>query len=114
MAARLPLAPDDPALAAKMDRGWASRKIMEAVSLNGLDWAPLGYLERDPDAQANQVPVARVEREGGVHWIYLTYAAQRWGDYTYDRIRMKRRPVTAADLRAYRRLWRTLFPAARR
>ncbi|HSV73109.1 MAG TPA: hypothetical protein VLH79_05055 [Chthonomonadales bacterium] len=108
-----PLVPSDPALAAKMDRAWASRKIMEAISLNGLDWAPLGYLERDADAQANHVPAATAMREGRAHWIYLTYGAQQWGGYFYDRIRMKRRQVTAADLRTYRKLWRTLFPTAR-
>lgn len=101
-----PLAP--PA-GTKFDAAWASRKILEAVSLNGLDWCPLGYIERDADAQANEVPVAYVERAGRDHWIYVNYGAQVFGSYCADRIRMKRRRVTAADLAVYRTLWRRAY-----
>ncbi len=100
-----PLLPEEAELAAKMDKGWASRKVCELVSLDGLDWLPLGYIERDADAQANQVPVAYVESAGGgTYWLYLSYATQVWGSYEQDKIRLKRRLITPELLAEYREL----------
>ncbi|MCX6358358.1 MAG: hypothetical protein NT029_00990 [Armatimonadetes bacterium] len=97
-----PLEPSDPALKAKMDRGWASRKIVELISLDGLRWVPLGFIERDADMQADQVPAAYVEGDT----IYLTYGAQPFGGYSYDRIRMKRRTITASEAAEVKAMWR--------
>jgi hypothetical protein len=85
---------------------WSRRKICEAVSLNGRDWVLLGYIERDPDRQANHVPEALVVEERDETWIYLNYGAQIPGNFRYDRIRMKRRRVTAEELSFYRELCR--------
>ncbi len=81
--------------------GWASRQTAEAVSLDGKDWVLLGYIESDPDVQANHVPEALVWEEDGTTWMYLTYGAQTPGDYRYEAIRMMRRPITDADLERY-------------
>ena len=85
---------------------WSRRKICEAVSLNGRDWVLLGYMERDPERQANHVPEAFVRRDGEGAWIYLNYGSQIPGNFRYDRIRMKRRRVTAEELNFYRELAR--------
>jgi hypothetical protein len=85
-------------------QGWAGRKTLEAVSLNGKDWALLGYMEPDPDVQANHVPEGFVWRENTKTWLYVNYGGQVPGDYRYERIRMKRREITAADLQRYRDL----------
>jgi len=84
--------------------GWAGRKILEMVSLDGLDWTPLGFIEHDADVQANHVPEAFALTEGGSTWLYLTYGGQVPGDYRYDRIRAKRRRLTPAELESYRTL----------
>jgi hypothetical protein len=109
-----PVEPDDPALRAKFLRPWATRKIMEAISLDGLRWCPLGYVERDPDGQATHVPCAFVDSEGGVSRIILTYGVQVFGSYFYDRIRLRQRSVTRADLAEYRALWRKVYGKAPR
>ncbi len=108
-----PLMPTYPSLQAKFLKHWASRKICESVSLNGLDWVPLGFIERDSDGQANQVPVAYVEKEGDASWIYVNYGLQVFGDYRQDRIRMKRRLITDKQLADYRRLWLSRYPATK-
>ena len=81
--------------------GWAGRKIAEAVSLNGVDWVVLGYVEPEPGVPATHVPQAFVWHEDGKTWMYLTYACQRGGepyDYRYDRIAMMRREITPKEL----------------
>jgi len=85
--------------------GWPGRKIVEAISVNGEDWALLGYIRHDSDVQANHVPEAFVKEEGGKKWIYLTYGAQQPTeicDFCYKSIRMMRRPITDADLERYK------------
>ena len=87
---------------------WITRKITEAVSMNGRDWVVLGHVEPDRDAPAIHVPEAFVQREGPDIWLYVFYACQIGGqpvyDYRYNRIRFMRRKVTEADLAEYRRL----------
>lgn len=84
------------------EKGWASRKTTWAVSRNGLDWKMVGYMNADPDVQANQIPEAFVRDEDGEHWIYVNYGAQVPDDYRYERIRMKRWKVTAEELERLR------------
>jgi hypothetical protein len=79
---------------------WETRKIVEAVSRNGLDWLALGYVDPEPGVPATHVPEAFVRTEGGRTLIYLTYACQRGGDpydYRYDRISLMRREVTRQE-----------------
>jgi hypothetical protein len=84
--------------------GWVRRQTASAVSLNGLDWVVLGHIRPDADVQANHVPEGFVLEEEGRTWLYVNYGAQTRGDYRYERIRMKRREVTEAELERYRRL----------
>lgn len=91
-------------------QGWAGREICEAVSLNGRDWALLGYIKPDADVQAQHVPEAFVQKENGQTWIYLNFGGQIKGDYKYDKIRMKRRLVTKEELKRNRALCKSLKP----
>jgi len=50
---------------------WMGRKIVEAVSLDGLNWVVLGYVDPDPDTPAIHVPQAFVLREGQTTWMYI-------------------------------------------
>lgn len=87
---------------------WRSRKIVEAVSQNGLDWVVLGYVEPDPDVPATHVPEAFVRDEGGTTWLYVFYSCQVGGepyDYRYHRLRFMRRKIGAEELRFYRDLF---------
>ena len=78
--------------------GWAGRQICEAVSTNGLDWTPVGWLKPDPDTPALHVPEALVIRERQEPVLYLFYACQIGGEpdnnYRYDRIRVMSRRVS--------------------
>lgn len=90
---------------------WMGRKIVEAVSLNGLDWLVLGYIEPDNDVPATHVPEAFVWREGGKTWLYVFYACQVGGEpynFRYNRIRAMRRQVTDEELALYRDLLKEL------
>lgn len=82
--------------------GWASRKISHAVSVDGLDWVIVGYIEHDPDVATNQVPEAMVHLdEGGVEWLVVWYGCQIGGepfDYRQDRIRFMRRRLDSLFL----------------
>lgn len=92
--------------------GWSSRKITEAISLDGVDWLVLGHLDSDPDAPATQVPEAFVQRIGNTNWLYLFYACQIGGkpyNWRYNRIRYMRRPITGEEIRFLRRLWKRRF-----
>ncbi|MCX8064965.1 MAG: hypothetical protein N3G21_07310 [Candidatus Hydrogenedentes bacterium] len=77
---------------------WKGRKITEAVSLDGLDWKILGFVQPDNDAPAIHVPEAITHNEGGKVWLYVFYACQRGGDtnydFRYDRIRVMRREIS--------------------
>jgi hypothetical protein len=89
---------------------WITRKLTEAISLNGRDWLVLGYVEPDADTQAIHVPQALVLPEGDAHRLWVTYACQIGGDveaydYRYNRIRAMSRLITEADLAHYRALW---------
>jgi len=86
---------------------WRGRKIVEAVSLDGLNWQVLGYVEPDPDIPATHVPEAFVWWEGKTTWLYVFYSCQAGGepyDFRYKRIRTMRRRVTSEDLQQYRKL----------
>lgn len=86
---------------------WTGRKIAEAVSLNGLDWLVLGYVEPPEGVPASHVPQAFVQHEGGHRYVYLTYANQRGGepyDYRYESIQIMRREVTEEETQGYRAL----------
>jgi hypothetical protein len=77
---------------------WTARKITEAVSVDGLAWAILGYIRPESDAAALHVPEALVERTPSGTRIHLFYACQIGGepyDYRYNRIRRMERPVSA-------------------
>jgi type 1 glutamine amidotransferase len=78
-------------------KGWVGRKICEAASVNGMDWVLLGYSEPDADAQAHHVPEAFVREEDGKTYVYVNYGTQKFNDYRYDRIRMKRREITPEE-----------------
>lgn len=94
-------------------RGWSGRKTCELMSLNGMDWIGLGYIEPDPGAQSNQIPEGYVERDAdGKVWMYLSYATQRMRDYKYDTVRMKRREITDKELEMLRKIWHQTFPNA--
>ncbi len=83
------------------DHPWIGRKIVEAVSLNGLDWSVLGYCDPDPDTPATHVPEAFPWSEGGETWLYLFYSCQRGGDpydYRYHTIRFKRRKIDLQEI----------------
>lgn len=84
--------------------GWASRKTTWAVSLNGRDWAMVGYMEPDEGVQANQIPEALVVKEGKDTYLYVNYGTQIPGDYRYDNIRMRRWKVTPEELGRLREL----------
>ena len=76
--------------------GWTRRQISEAVSRDGLNWTPLGYVRPDADTPACQVPEGLVLEQGGKRWIYVFYACQIGGEpynWRYDRIRTMRRPA---------------------
>ena len=64
--------------------GWELRQIVVLVSDDGYKWRPVGWIERDSDAQANHVPC--LYHEGDT--LYIFYAAQILGDYKYDKIRV--------------------------
>jgi len=86
---------------------WMGRKIVEAVSLDGLNWVVLGYVDPDPDTPAIQVPQAFLRREGQTTWMYVFYACQRGGkpyDFRYDRIRYMRRKITGEEVQFYKKL----------
>lgn len=80
---------------------WIGRKIVEAVSRDGLDWQVLGYIEPDADASAIHVPEALVLSEKGATRIYLFYACQIGGEpeynYRYNRIRYMWRVVSSEE-----------------
>lgn len=82
---------------------WTGRKIVEAVSRDGVNWRVLGYVEPDADAPAIHVPEALVLYEKGVARIYLFYACQIGGepeyDYRYNRIRYMWRAVSPREWR---------------
>ncbi|MCS7225104.1 MAG: hypothetical protein NZ959_11225 [Armatimonadetes bacterium] len=91
---------------------WKGRKIVEAVSLNGLDWLVLGFLDPDPDTPATHVPEAFVWSDGQDFTIYLFYSCQRGGepyDYRYHTIRVKKRRMTEKE----RRFWREVLQSVR-
>ncbi len=85
----------------KPNAGWLSRNICEAVSDDGVTWEVVGFIRPDNDGAANQIPEGFVVAQDGQSWLYVFYATQRGGlnehgvfDYTYDRIRYMRRPVS--------------------
>jgi len=90
----------DPGVAG--DHPWKRRMLTEAVSVNGLDWVVLGYVEPDGDAPATHVPQAFVTHENGETWINVSYACQIGGnpnyDYRYRCIRFMRRKIGGAEL----------------
>jgi hypothetical protein len=86
---------------------WTGRKIVEAVSVDGLNWVVLGYVDPDPDTPAIHVPEGFVWREGQTTWMYVFYACQRGGkpyDFRYDRIRFMRRKITGEEIRFYKNI----------
>lgn len=89
---------------------WRSRKIVEAVSADGINWLVLGYVNADPDVAATHVPEAFVRRLDQGRWrIYVFYACQVGGEpynYRYGRLRCMWRDVTAEELAALGRLCR--------
>lgn len=89
---------------------WRSRKIVEAVSADGINWLVLGYVNPDPGVAATHVPEAFVRRLHQGRWrIYVFYACQVGGEpynYRYDRLRCMWRDVTAEELAALGRLCR--------
>ena len=70
--------------------GWASRQICEAVSPDGVNWTPAGWLKPDPDTPAQHTPEALVVSSRGRTTLYLFYACQIGGEpdynWRYDRI----------------------------
>ena len=91
---------------------WTSRKIVEAVSVNGLDWVVLGHTNPENDTPATQIPESFVQKRGKDWIVNVFYACQIGGepyDYRYDRIRVMQRTVTPENLRFYRDLCRRTF-----
>lgn len=90
----------DPPVSAEHE--WRSRKITEAVSLDGQNWLLLGYVEPEEGWPATHVPEAFVQPLGEGRWrIYVTYGCQRGGepyDYRYDSIRCMWRDVDEDEI----------------
>lgn len=90
--------------------GWKGRKITEAVSVNGLDWQVIGYVEPDPDTPATHVPEALVMEKDGKSFIYLFYSCQIGGETTYnfryDRIRYMYREVSDEEIDKYLQIFK--------
>jgi hypothetical protein len=86
---------------------------VEAVSIDGLHWVVLGYVDPDADTPAIHVPEAFLRQEGGKTWMYVFYACQRGGkpyDFRYDRIRCMRREITSNETRFYKELCKQAMP----
>lgn len=91
---------------------WRSRKIVEAVSRDGLRWLVLGQVRPDADAEAIHVPEALVRRADGRTVLDLFYACQVGGapyDYRYDRIRRMSRTLDTVGERGLAALWDGAF-----
>lgn len=91
---------------------WTSRKIVEALSLNGLDWVVLGHTNPENDTPATHVPESFVQKRGKNWIVNVFYACQIGGtpyDYRYNRIRTMHRTVTPENLKFYRDLYRRKF-----
>lgn len=87
------------------DHPWTGRKICEAVSVDGVEWLVLGYVEPPEGVPASHVPQALVQWEKGRRYVYVTYANQRGGspyDYRYEAIGIMRREVTAGEVARWR------------
>ena len=88
----------DPVHPEAPEKGWGSRKITWAVSLNGQDWKPVGYMETDDGWQGIMVPEVIVNREKGNYVVNLTYGTMIKGHYHQDSIRLKRWIVSQSEL----------------
>jgi hypothetical protein len=88
----------DPSHPQAPEKGWGSRKITIAVSLNGKDWKSIGYIEGDDGWQGNMVPEALVEKDGSNYVIYLSYGTMIKGHFHQDSIRMKRWKINQNNL----------------
>lgn len=88
----------DPSHPQALEKGWGSRKITIAVSLNGKDWKSIGYIEGDDGWQGNMVPEALVEKDGSNYFIYLSYGTMIKDHFHQDSIRMKRWKINQNDL----------------
>lgn len=84
------LAFGDPVHAEAPEEGWGKRKITWAVSLNGLDWKSVGYMDTDAGWQGIFVPEALVAKDGDKYVINLTYGTMIRDHFHQDSIRMKR------------------------
>ncbi len=96
---------------AEASQNWSTRKITEAVSLDGIDFLPVGYVNSDPAAPATHVPEALVMTERGRPVLYLDYGMQKGGqpyDWRYGAIGLMRRPITEALLSAWRQAWQAV------
>lgn len=86
---------------------WRGRKITEAVSLDGLNWKILGYVQPDNDTPAIHVPEAIVLTEDGKIWLYVFYGCQVGGerdyDFRYNRIRVMKREVSEEEISFFKR-----------
>jgi len=77
-------------------KGWSSRQIREARSIDGLNWVVLDFIPPDSDTPSCHVPEAFLTTINGQKWMYLFYACQIGGDpydYRYDRVRAMRREI---------------------
>jgi hypothetical protein len=88
----------DPVHPEAPEKGWGSRKITWAVSLNGQDWKPVGYMETDDGWQGIMVPEVIVNEEKGNYVVNLTYGTMIKGHYHQDSIRLKRWIVSQSEL----------------
>ena len=88
----------DPSHPEALEKGWGSRKITIAVSLNGKDWKSIGYIDGDDGWQGNMVPEALVKKDGSNYVIYLSYGTMIKGHFHQDSIRMKRWKINQNDL----------------
>ena len=96
---------------ADASQNWSTRKITEAVSLDGIDFLPVGYVNSDPAAPATHVPEALVMTERGRPVLYVDYGMQKGGqpyDWRYGAIGLMRRPVTETLLSAWRQAWQAV------